>query len=68
MKKIVKVWWPSQITLEAQVEVEIPDGVDPDNWLHENEGRLIEEASHGDIDGDISGALDLGYAGTKFNE
>ena len=66
MKKRVKVWWPTQINLEAEVEVDIPDGVDPDNWLYDNAGRLIDEASHGDVDGDISDALDVGYAGAKF--
>jgi len=68
MKKKVKVWWPSQITLEGEIEVDIPEGVDPDHWLYENEGRLIKEASHEDIDGDLSDALDVGYAGAKFEE
>jgi hypothetical protein len=65
MTRSVKVWWPYQATAEEVVQVEIPDGVDPEDWLADNEDRLVEEAAQGEIH---PNAFDLGYAGAKFEK
>jgi hypothetical protein len=68
MKRKIKIWWPVQTTQEEEIEVDIAEGVDLDDWLCYNEERLIEEASHGDHDGPLDYPLDVGSAGAKFVE
>jgi hypothetical protein len=68
MKKKIKLWWPVQSMSEEEIEVDIAEGVDPDEWLLDNEERLIEEASQGDHDGPLDIPLDIGSAGAKFVE
>lgn len=66
MKKKIKLWWPVQTTQEEEIEVDLAEDVDLDDWLLDNEERLIEEASHGDYMNPLSSAIDLGYAGAEF--
>ena len=62
MKARLKVWWPVQATDEAEIIVDIPDGQDVNDWIADNEGRIVDEVSGEDFDPKV---FDLGLAGIK---
>ena len=66
MKRVVKVRFPIWSTYEDEIELDIPDDCDPDTWLAENELEVIE--GHWMCEGDMDGALDMGYAGVEFKK
>jgi len=52
---------------EDEIDVEIPEGEDHEDWLYENEESLIEK--HWMFDeavGNVTSMLDYGYAGSGF--
>jgi hypothetical protein len=63
MKHKVKIWYPATTTIEDVIEVDIPDNVDPEDWLYDNEENIIEKESNEVID---PVAFDLNYAGCKL--
>jgi len=62
MKVTVKVKWPTWITEEREVEVDVPDGQDVDDWLYDHEEELIEKTSGEPI---APSAIEMGYAGVE---
>jgi len=65
MKRKVKIWFPVQSTYEDEIEVDIPDGENPEEWVRENAVDLIDghwmwEGTH------LETALDFDAAGAKL--
>jgi hypothetical protein len=64
MKRKVKIWFPIWKTYEEEIEVDVPEDEDPENWLHNNDEQIIQD--HRLCETDIESAIDTGYAGAKF--
>ena len=63
MKVAIEIKYPVwSIHVEA-IEVDVPEGVDATNWVYEHEKQILEENG---AEGDLSGAIDCGYAGIRL--
>lgn len=65
MRRKIQIFFPVWSTYEDEIDVDIPDEKDPDDWLYENESNLIENHHQCEHE-DIANLIDLGYAGSKF--
>ena len=65
MKMKCKIWYPYQATHEEEIEVEIPEGEDPENYLYEHRQDILEKHGCELQDHDLSTCLDLAYAGVQ---
>ena len=63
MKIQVEYWYPYQAEMRRKAEVEIPDSVDPMDWVEENKRDWVNKEVGEDIS---SVAFDLGYAGIRI--
>lgn len=54
MKVKVKAVWRTVEEHEAVIEVEVPDGVDPEEWLGENEWEALGDGVLADHEDDES--------------
>lgn len=64
MKYRVKVWFPVHTRYCDELEVDIPEGEDPEAWLYEHKQELVE--GHRLVGGNLEGALEVGYAGAEL--
>ena len=63
MKVKAEIWYPEFHTIHKDIEVDVPEGKDPDEYLQENAEEII--LSHADVTG-LRAALDVDYAGIKI--
>ena len=65
MKRILKLKYPVQTIIEKEVEVDIPDDEDPENWVEVNKDVILTDYT--DLSSDeVASAIDLGYADVEL--
>ena len=60
-----KIWYLYHATHEEEIEVEIPEGENPENYLYEHATDILKKHGCELPDNEISTCLDLSYAGVK---
>ena len=67
MKVKVNVRYPTVIITDKDVDIEIPDGEDPEAWIADNMEKIIVDQVGDDFFGTgYSGAIEAGYADVKL--
>jgi hypothetical protein len=67
MKRRLKLKYPVWTIIEKEVEVDIPDDEDPENWIGVNEKEILEDFT--DLSSDeLMNAIDYGYADVELLE
>jgi len=60
MKVKIKYQYPYTATHEGEAVIEIPDDANPEEWIEDNEYKILEEQG-AELDG-LEYAFDMGYA------
>lgn len=63
----VNIRYPTIIITDKDVTLNIPDDQDPEVWIYENKGKIIDDHAGEDFFGvRYSGAIEAGYADVKL--
>ena len=65
MKVRVKIWYPYVATHKEEIEIDVPDGKDAEDYVYENEEKILEENGAEFDFCALATALDLEYAGAR---
>ena len=68
MKVKVEIWYPVESTYREEVEIDVPDGENVEDYIYENQAKILEENGAEVPGGDMVNALDYDYAGVKLLE